>query len=551
MNDFTLGLIGSAVLNNLKHFDLVAVGIAVAAIGILGFIVFFSDRQSSTNRTFLAFALATIAYGSVNYFSYQATGPILVLWLLRLTLFTAVWHAFSFFSLFLVFPRTKITWPWWYLFAALPAVIITSILTLTPLVFSKIDRISTVGRVTNPERGPAIIVFGIVSAFLVFGGLIQLIRKASWGSDVEKKQARVVLIGAVMTFSLILTFNLVLPVVLNILTYIPFAPVFMLPFITFTAHAIRKYRLLNVKILTTEVFTFALALTTLIEVLFAKDVLTLLVRLTTFGLVLGFGILLIQSVIHEVHQREQLNELTAGLQQANTRLTQLDHLKSQFLSFASHQIKSPLTTVKWRSQLIADGGLGIVPPEVVGAAREIKESVERVSVLVDEFLDLHKIQEGRMDFQFESTDIPLLVQKTTNDLSILAKKKGLTLSYTDRTTKRIASVDPQKFSQVVQNFLDNSIKYTDKGSITVTVENETPESITISVQDTGHGLNPELIPHLFEQFMRSREDMVKIEGTGLGLYIAKQIVTAHRGIVWASSPGPGKGSTFAVRIPTV
>jgi signal transduction histidine kinase len=104
---------------------------------------------------------------------------------------------------------------------------------------------------------------------------------------------------------------------------------------------------------------------------------------------------------------------------------------------------------------------------------------------------------------------------------------------------------------VIQNLVDNSLKYTDTGSVRVSIELTTNKHARILVTDTGHGIDPSIIDKLFEQFMRDKADAVKIEGTGLGLYIAKQIVEAHHGKVWATSPGLKKGSAFIVELPTV
>src|SRR3989344_327201 len=98
----------------LNNTDLLSVGMAVTAIGILGFVVFFNNRKSITNRSFLFFSLATIAYGILNYINYQVTSLIQILWFLRLTLFFAIWHAFSFFQLFYVFPKEKTVFPLYY-----------------------------------------------------------------------------------------------------------------------------------------------------------------------------------------------------------------------------------------------------------------------------------------------------------------------------------------------------------------------------------------------------------------------------------------------------
>lgn len=534
-------------LTRFQNLDLASVAIAVAAIGIMGFVVYFSDRSSATNRLFLLFALATVVYGTVNYISYKVQEPERILWFLRLTLFTATWHAFAFFTLFYVFPAKKAIYARWYSFVAFPVAAITSLLTLTPYVFERIETVATSG-VTNPIRGPGLPFFGMVAAIFVLLGLYWLVRKAYGAPSEQRSQSRIVLFGALLTFSLILTFNVVLPVAFNVLDFIPLAPVFFLPFIVATSHAIRRYHFLAVKVIATEILTFVLAVITLTEIIIADDVGTLLLRIGTFTLVLAFGILLIRSVIKEVEQRVHLQQMTRELTDANIKLKQLDRIRSEFLSFASHQVKAPMSVVKGYAQLISDGTFGSVPDKVKEISDKIKESADRLISLVNNLLDLRRLEEGRMEFSFEKIDVGSLVTETVNDLSPLAEKKGLELSVQVPPEALTAAVDTQKFRQVIQNLIDNSIKYTERGWIKV-VASRNEQQIIITVSDSGRGMTADLIPQLFEQFTRERDAAKRIEGTGLGLYIAKQIVLGHKGMIRAASPGVGKGSTFTITLP--
>src|SRR3989344_3143740 len=142
------------------NLDLIFVGLVVITITILGFVIFLNDRKSITNKTFLLLSLLTVLYGIVNYAVYQVDNSNLALWLLRFTIFFAVWHAFSLFQLFYVFPNNKVVFSWWYKFILLQLVLVTSILNLSPLVFTKISNQINLGQVPNPERGPAIALFG-------------------------------------------------------------------------------------------------------------------------------------------------------------------------------------------------------------------------------------------------------------------------------------------------------------------------------------------------------------------------------------------------------
>lgn len=533
-----------------KNLDLLSVGITVAAIGILGFIVYLSNRKSITNRTFLFFSLITIFYGVLNYLNFQITSPEVALWNVRLTIFFAVWHTFYFFQFFYVFPKEKITFPKIYNLALVPIVVLTSFFNLTPLVLNKVTELTLEGKISKIANGPGIALFGLVIVSLVAGGIFLLIKKViNSSSREEKKQLKLISVGVFTTFAFLITFNFVFPALLDNSRFVPLGALFMFPFIAFTFYAIVKHHLLNVKVIATEILTFVLAVVSLFEVIISRDITTVVFRLVVFALVLAFGILLIRSVRREVEQREKLEILTKELEAANEKLKELDKLKSEFLSFASHQVKAPMNVVKGFATLIYDGSYGQVPDKVRETAQKIKESADRMIALVNNLLDLRKIEEGKMEIKLETASVDGLISEVVEELKTLAEKKNLSLTFEKPGQEIKAQIDPQKFRQVIQNLLENSIKYTDTGGVIITIANNQTGSVLITIVDTGRGIPSDLLAHLFEQYKRNASLKDKIEGTGLGLFIAKEIIKGHKGDIWAESEGEGKGSKFYVRIP--
>ena len=293
-------------MDRLINLDLLSVGISVAAAGILGFAVYFNNRKSITNKTFLLFSLVTIFWGIINYATYNVRSVEMALILQRLVIFFAVWQAFFIFQLFYVFPYEKIKFSAKYKLFLVPLVIFTAILTLTPLVFNRVVEISSAGRILRIENGPGIAVFGVVSVGLVLSSVALLIFRLLRGSSIEKKQFKYILVGTIIMFSLIICFNFALPAILNDVRFIPMGAAFILPFISLTAYAIFRHHLMNVKIIMTEILTFVLATVTLIEIVVSQDIVTIILRSGVFLLVLSFGILLISGVRREVEQRERL-----------------------------------------------------------------------------------------------------------------------------------------------------------------------------------------------------------------------------------------------------
>ncbi len=242
------------------------------------------------------------------------------------------------------------------------------------------------------------------------------------------------------------------------------------------------------------------------------------------------------------------------LKAANIKLKELDELKSQFLSFASHQVKAPMAVVKGFAEIIRDGTYGEVPAKVKETAEKIITSANKLIDLVNNLLDMRKVEEGKMNYNFEEVDLIKLTKEIVEELKPLAEKKKLDLSLDIKVDKAQIKVDLQKFKQTILNFVDNSIKYTPTGwvKVTMTEDKQRSGNVLIEVSDSGLGISAELLPKLFQQFSRDKgETGKKILGTGLGLFIAKQIIKDHGGEIWVESAGEGKGSQFYISIKAI
>jgi signal transduction histidine kinase len=537
-------------MDAISNLDLFTDGIAVAAIAILGFVVFFNNRKSVTNQTFLFFSIVTIVYSIFNYVNYKLTSSYFVLWFLRLTLFSAVWHAFIFYFLFYVFPLEKVQIRFRSALAMIVTLVGTSILTLTPLVFSRIERLAEGGQVTNPIRGPGLPFFGLVTMSLVVSGLYLLFKKTRQATGVERLQYRVISLGSFITFATLIWCNVVLPVFFNDLRFVPYAPVYFFPFIACTGYAIVRHKFLDIKVISTEVLTFILAVAILFEVLSATSLLSLLFRSITFVLVLGVGILLIKSVRNEVVQRERMTQLAQSLEKANSRLKELDQLKTEFLSVASHQLRTPLSIIKGYTSLMEEGAYGKPTEEMLPILHNIDVSNERLIKLVDEFLNVSRIEQGRTQFHFAPVDMNALLDGIVTELQEKANTKKIVLNL--KMPKNLSGIiaDEDKIRHGIYNFVDNAIKYSPLSSqIEIFIESKS-NKLWIHVVDQGVGLDGKDMANLFQKFYRSPHVIHDVEGNGLGLFVVRQFVEGHNGKVWAKSKGINKGSDFGFWIPT-
>ena len=519
----------------------------IASFGILfiGFLVYFHNSKSVSNKLLFFISISTVFWSFANYFSLHSATQNILFWV-RMVLFFAVPHVTLFFLFVYNFPSEKLKIHKIYLILILVVMGLTMALVVSPYVFSHYS-VSREGQV-SPIPGPMMPLFALVVLASLVSSLILMLKKYSEAKSTEKIQWKVMLIGFSLSYFLLILTNFIFVVIFNTSYFVKFGPLFMIPSVAGMAYAIMKHHLLSVKTIATETLAFVILSISLFEVLIAETTLVLIMRVNIFVLLFIFSIYLVKSVLREVEQRERLEVLTKELEGANVKLKELNKIKSEFLSFASHQVKTPMSVVKGFATLIYDGTYGQVSDKVKETALKIKEAADRMINLVNNLLDLRKIEEGKMEFKFENTDVVKMINDVVGELSELARGKQLELFIEKLPDVAMVSADPQKLRQVFQNLIENSIKYTDEGWIRVKA-GVNDKTLEVAVSDSGHGIPPDLLPQVFEQFIRAGQETKKIEGTGLGLYIAKQIVEAHKGTISAESPGLSQGSTFTVRLP--
>ncbi len=238
-----------------------------------------------------------------------------------------------------------------------------------------------------------------------------------------------------------------------------------------------------------------------------------------------------------------------ALNVANEKLKSLDKLKTEFLSLAAHQLRSPLTAIRGYTSMLLDGSYGTFEEKQREAINRVFESSTHLSKVVEDLLNVSKIEAGGMKYEMAPFDMEKAANDLSTDLSITAQKKGLTLTFTtDNKAPYTINGDMEKLRQVMLNIIDNAIKYTEKGSITVALSKTAENMIRLAVTDTGMGISAEEKEKLFQKFSRGAGGKTNTGGSGLGLYLAKQIAEAHGGHIAIDSPGVGLGSTFSIEL---
>lgn len=232
------------------------------------------------------------------------------------------------------------------------------------------------------------------------------------------------------------------------------------------------------------------------------------------------------------------------------KVKEVDQMKDEFISMASHELRTPITSIKGYSSMVIDGSLGDVPEKIKPGIKRIFDSANRLGSLVEDLLNVSRIEQGRMDFELKPINPSPIIQSVINEVSVNSTKKSLQLTASLTKESALINIDPDKLKQILINIIGNAIKYTEKGSVTVTTS-IIPQGLEIKVKDTGIGISIENQKNLFNKFYRIRNDVTRgIQGTGLGLWITKQLIETMKGKITIESI-EGTGTQVRITFPLI
>ncbi|PJE64260.1 MAG: hypothetical protein COU90_03525 [Candidatus Ryanbacteria bacterium CG10_big_fil_rev_8_21_14_0_10_43_42] len=399
-----------------------------------------------------------------------------------------------------------------------------------------------------PDAGPLYIYFTVYFFLLTIYSLWILWKFIRRHPSKESLPLKFVLGASIAGFLgggsvFFLTFNIQIPPIL--LMFFSFYPIII-------TYAILRHHLFDIRVIVTELLVFITWTLLLIRIILANNLTARIVDGILLTILIVVGTLLIRSVLQEVKNREEIEILAKQLQAANKNLENINQAKSDFLSIASHQLKTPLSIIKGYVSMAMEGMFGRMNKELESQMRKVYISNERLISLVEDLLNLSRIEDGRMKYDWEITDMGEITYSVSEEMSDTAKKKGLIFKYKKPKELFSACVDPNKIRNVVFNLVDNAIKYTEEGSVIISLTKE-HDTMRLSVKDTGRGIGKENMGKLFNKFTRAEEingsRNVRVSGFGLGLYVTRLITEAHKGRIWVESEGEGMGSTFILELP--
>lgn len=388
--------------------------------------------------------------------------------------------------------------------------------------------------------------------FLICATLYPLIKAYLKSTPVGKGKIEYFLVGIFIFYLGNFIFNITFPIFLGIARFYWLGDYSAIFLMGFTGFAIVRRELFGVRVILTQLLVGAIAVLLLWQAVieFPTNWMDFSWKLALFLLFLVFGYFLIQNVIREIQRR-------AELQRLYEEVDRLSRAKSEFISIASHQLRTPLTAIKGYISMLIEGTYGKLADRTVGPMEKVYRSNERLIKLVNDLLNVSRIEAGTLSINFQKTSLENIISSTINELKIKADERKIYLKR-KKPEKSLPDImiDSDKFRQVILNIIDNSIKYTEKGGIIIETELKKPTSkwsrgsILIEIKDTGEGMTKEEIEKMFESFSRGKAgEKHWTAGAGLGLYIAKKFTEIHEGRIWVESEGEGKGSAFYIELP--
>ncbi len=546
------------ILNNFLTIETISLASAAFFNLMLFFIIIFNNKNTRNSYYFSGFIISMFIWVTTTLFYYLLSGEALLI-NTRLIYFAPPFIPYFMILFIETFPKEKFSYSKkiMILFFIIP--FLTSVIALIPG--------AVINSVTVTENGLKVIQYGplyflyFIQIALYFIAVTYLmIRKYFILKGIYRSQVEgiflVLLIGSIVG---VIT-DLIMPTYGNFTLF--WVGSFYSGYLAISAfYGIIRYGLFDIKVVFSQFITFFLWLFMVVKIIFNQSSTDRLIDIILLFLIIISGYLFIKTVKKEITLREKddilvtdVTVLNQKLEKTNTQLKELDLKKSEFISLATHQLRAPLTAMKGYSSMILDGTFGeIKNPGIEDAVNKISRSTIDLTMIVEDYLNISRIEQGNMRYYFSVIDLVYIIKNIIENVKNLAERKGLIINFNyDSSMEYKVEVDEGKIKQVFLNIIDNAIKYTPEGQINIFISKTKNNNVLVKIEDTGVGISPEILPSLFNKYIRAPESSsINMLGTGLGLFVAGQILKGHNGRAWAESQGKDKGSKFYIELPGV
>lgn len=536
---------------------------------LLGVFIFRRTEKNPQSSAFLAFAVSISVWIFCNF-------------LLRISPSLSMLRVS--YSLGLVVATVALVWTFFFLkkdlhytvkFILIPFSVVFSLVTFfTEAIVFKLDSVSTWGYVGEVGKlFPLYSTYFSVIIILIVLNLVSGYR--STNTEIPKQQISIILFGLFIFAGASFWVSFVLPSFFHTLEFTTidnFSSSFFLLAISF---AILKYHLFNIKLILVEIAVLLLNLFLFLNVFTSNVRADFILNSSIFVGILFFSIFLLRGIYKDIRDRGRIEELAYEMEVSNEKLKMMEQSKTEFISIASHQLRTPLTVIKGYASMILEGTFGPLTERARDAVEKLYKSSEKIVDLVADLLTVSRLEQGRLTPSFEPVEMTKFMGETLTEESENIKDAGLEISFDTNISKQfLVNIDEKKFKQVIKHLLANAIQYTaSPGTISVSIsEDMSTQKIIIAISDTGVGMTARQIREIIEHFnlnvnVLNKEIEAygkirdKVSGTlvgrsdsktpGIGLYIAQEILRAHKGKLRIESSGENRGSTFIVELPRI
>jgi len=535
-------ILGTGALSSL----LIIVGLANFLLGALIFARVGSKREASD----ISFALIAVSVSlwtlSRAFFEISTTEPFVAIWASILYISAAFIPVF--FLLFSMYFGSETMAGGRAVYFIVSGCVAVIFLTVIPGVV--IDSVSgTANKIILFGQGyifySAYIILYFLAAFFILA-----VKYFQIPSVLLKEQIKYIFAGTFIATSIGVTANLILPTI-GYFKLFWLGPVSSIIMTVFIGYAIIKHHLFNIKIIAVEFSTFVIWATFTAQVFLAKTTSERIINIALALMVLVAGALLIHEVRKEIHRREQISRLAVDIAAANERLRKLERQKSEFVSIASHQLRTPLTVIKGYTSMLLEGSFGALSEDAKKTTEKMFNASQRLVALVEDLLTISRIERGKIQYNFEKVDLSNIVKDAikSKHADFEEKKLNITFQKEDSSSPYFVLGDYAKLKQAIGNVFNNAIVYTPRGFVRVWLSRDEGLGIVrLSVSDTGIGMKAEQAKLLFSG-NKDKDPAEAAVLSGIGTYIVGQIIGAHDGRVWADSPGVGGGTTVFIELP--
>lgn len=320
--------------------------------------------------------------------------------------------------------------------------------------------------------------------------------------------------------------------------------------IVFLAYLTIEFHTFNVKMITAQILVWGAVALVFSQFFFLDNTTSLILNGVNIFLVAILGDLTTRNVKREIEQRKKIEKLAIDLEKANSDLKELDHQKDELIGIVSHQLATPVTSVKWYLEMLAGGDMGALTKDQIDHVKSTQSVVSHLVELVGMILDVSRIQLGKMKVDKQDLDLNIFFTELMEVIEPRAQEKGVEFVKLMPAKLPVAKLDKRLTNMTIENLLSNAVKYTPKGGkVEVKIELRDGKMF-FSVKDSGVGIPEKDQGKIFDKLYRASNVRNTVEGNGFGLYVAKGAVEGQGGSLSFKSI-EGKGTTFFVELPLV